>query len=773
MSNLFQQNQTLNINYKSSDIQRICFGTFLQNACDDVVHSISYDTRKIHQGKSTLFACLKSENNDGHMFVNEAYEKGVRFFLIDDKIAINAYKDATFILVPSVLIALQKWAKHHRNLFKIPVIAITGSAGKTTIKEWLYHLLSDDYVVARSPKSFNSQLGVALSLFEINEQTEIAIIEAGISQKDEMVQLEDIIQPTLCVFTGFGLAHRENFVDENEHFKEKMLLFRNCKTVFAPEILKKKIGNSNQFKFSNSSNQIDESNKNLIQSIAQNIGLSDEKINLKIQSLPKIALRMEHLDGINSNVLLFDAFNWNLDGLEQALGYQLSLSKKKNRFLVLAQTAFSKVDQIAFDKLVKRFSLTNKSTVDRSLLVFGTIEIQDINEVKDAVLLFKGAQSELMRLASRLKVRNHNTFVEINLPALKHNISIWKSRVPKSCKLLAMVKAQSYGAELTKISEFLVQQGISYLGVAYADEGVELRKNGVTLPIMVMNSDASTWQDCIHYKLEPSLFSFEQMEGLVTELIHEGIDHFPIHLKFDTGMHRLGFQIHDLQKVVQYVKSQPEIKVESVFSHLADADNTLSRDFTVNQLKEFQHISEIIQKSLAYPILRHILNSEGLSNYPEYCFDMVRMGIGMFGISSNENVQKSLRDVLSWKSTISQIKTLKIGDSVGYGRSYVADKETTIAIIPVGYADGFKRQLSDGKGGVFVNGNYFQTIGRVCMDMLMINCTGANLAVDTEVEIIGEHQTIREIAQKCNTIPYEIMTGLSARMPRVFIEEVD
>jgi alanine racemase len=763
----------LNINYISTDIKSICLGDFLQNPTQELIHSIAYDTRKIHQGKSTLFACLKSENNNGHKFIGDAYEKGVRVFLIDEKISVGNYKEATFIKVPSVIEAIQRWAAHHRKLFNIPVIGITGSAGKTTVKEWLYHLLSDNFVVARSPKSFNSQLGVALSIFEINELTEIALIEAGISQKDEMLKLEKMIQPTIGVFTSFGLAHRENFTDEVEHFQEKSGLFKSCTKIFVPEIYKKTFGNLSNVEYSQSASSAEESNINLIRLVAQNLGLSQESIDLKIQSLPKIALRMESLDGINQNLLLFDAYNWNLDGLEQALGYQLSISKKRDRFFILSEISFSKIDELGFEKLANRFSLKKQPIVEKSILVYGTTEIDDVYNIENSVILFKGAQPEIKRLASRMKVRNHSTFVEINLPALKHNIAVWKSRIPKSCQLLAMVKAQSYGAELTKISEFLTHEGISFLGVAYVDEGVELRKSGVELPIMVMNSDVSTWQDCIQFKLEPSVYSFEQMEALVRELIHEGIDHFPIHLKFDTGMHRLGFQIDELQKVIQYLKAQPELKVQSVFSHLADADNLDDDSFTLSQLKQFQHITEILQKSISYPILRHILNSEGLSNYPEYSFDMVRLGIGMFGISSNSKLQDSLQEVLSWKSTISQIKTIQIGDSVGYSKTFIAERITEVAIIPVGYADGFSRLLSNGKGGVFVNGTYFPTIGRLCMDMLMIDCTDADLTVGAEVEIIGKNQTIRDFAEKCNTIPYEIMTKLSSRMPRVFIEEID
>lgn len=763
----------MNINYTSTDIQTICLGNFLQNTNQEVVHSIAYDTRKIHQGSTSLFACLKTGNNNGHKFIEDGYKKGIRIFLVDENVKVKQFPEATFIKVDSVIDSLQLWAKHHRNKFNIPVIAITGSAGKTTIKEWLYHVLSDKFVISRSPKSFNSQLGVALSLFEINENTELAIIEAGISQKGEMIKLEDIIKPNIGVLTSFGLAHRDHFKTEEEHFQEKIILFRNCEKIFIPAHLKDRLDFPTSLFYTFEGNTAEENNKNLIRKIAFEFGLSKETIETKLQSLPKIALRMESLDGINNNQLLFDAYNWNLDGLEQALGYQLSLSKNKDRYFVLSESAYSKLNASSFNKVIGQFSLKPLKTVNKGLLVYGSNQTADFNKIADSIILFKGIQPELRRLASKMKSRNHSTFVEINLPALKNNISVWRSRVPKSCQLLAMVKAQSYGAELTKISEFLSQQGITYLGVAFVDEGVELRKSGVTLPIIVMNSDISTWQDCFQYNLEPSVYSFNQMEALVTELIHEGIDQFPIHLKFDTGMHRLGFQSEDLEKVIHYLKAQPEIKIQSIFSHLADADNIDDPSFTLQQLKTFQHISENVQKALPYPILRHVLNSEGLGNYPEYCFDMVRLGIGMFGINSNKAVESSLENVISWKSTISQIKVVNVGESLGYGRSFIADKATTIAVIPVGYADGFQRRLSNGKGGVFIKGEYYPTVGRVCMDMLMVDCTDGNLNVGEEVEIIGPNQNLQDLAAKCETIPYEIMTGLSSRMPRVFIEEID
>ncbi len=763
----------MKIEYTYVDIAKITEGTTLQGNSQKTIENIVYDTRKISFGEASIFICLKTKTNDGHAYIEEAYSKGVRAFLVDTSVPLINIPDATIIEVPSVLQAVQKWAKHHRDQFDIPVIGITGSAGKTVVKEWLYHLLSDNFTVARSPKSFNSQLGVALSLFEINRQTELALIEVGISEKGEMFILEQIVQPTVGVLTSFSSAHRDNFASEEDHWSEKLILFKNCQQVYVSGTLRQKNFGSLEVEFAEESKSIPDNNKALISFVASKLGLAEGTIQTKIQTLPAIALRMETFEGNGNNTILLDAYNLSFDGLEQALAQQMANSSDKDRYLFLAKEAHEGFDQTAFDGLLNQFQMKKSRVGLDDIIIFSTTDFLSVEQIKNGSLLFKGSNPKLKRIAVNYKARKHSTFIEISVSALKNNIKVWKNRLPKTVHLMAMVKASSYGSELTKMGNFLDQQKVDYLGVAYVDEGVELRKSGIKLPIMVMNSERSTWPDCVQYNLEPAVYSFEQMEELIKEFILLDVQNFPIHLKFDTGMHRLGFFMTDLPKVISNLKTQPEIKVKSVFTHLADADNSDDTSFTIHQLKEFQKISETLQNNLPYPFLRHALNTEGLSNFPEYGFDMVRLGIGLYGISSNENVSKQLQPVLSWKSKISQIKTLDKGDTVGYGRSFLVEEEIKIAIIPVGYADGYNRFLSNGKGGVYIDSVFCPTVGRVCMDMIMVDITGNNFDVEDEVEIIGDNQSITQMANLCQTIPYEIMTSLSTRMPRIFVDDVD
>jgi alanine racemase len=763
----------LKINYTYKEITRICEGKELQTNSTQIIENIVYDSRKISYGGNSIFVSLSTKTNDGHQYIADAYAQGVRTFLVDKTVELNSIPDATVLQVSDVLSALQTWAKFHRSKFKVQLIGITGSAGKTIVKEWLYHVLSDDFVVNRSPKSYNSQLGVALSLFEIDEETDIALIEVGISEKGEMYALEDLVQPKIGVFTSFTSAHRENFSSELEHLTEKLSLFKNCEKIIASYTTKDLDFGNLAVVFADPKDSIEENNKAIVVRVALELGLPKAKIEDKITSLPRVAMRMESFEGVHNNSLLLDAYNLSSDGLEQALAHQFAVSGKKERYLILSQLAFEKIEAKKFKALADRFSLQKCPINLEQLIVFGTKKVDDLAEIKKSSLLFKGLHPNLKSLVSQLKARKHSTFVEISLSALKHNLKFWKKRVPKSVQIMAMVKASSYGSELTKVGDFLGNQNIDYLGVAYVDEGVELRTSGVNLPIMVLNSERSTFEDCIHYKIEPSVYSFEMLEDLVTELILRDIQDFPIHLKFDTGMHRLGFFEEDLPKVIAFLKTQPEVKVKSVYSHLADADNLEDQSFTLEQLKKFQRISENLQNHLPYPILRHVLNTEGLSHYPEYGFDMVRLGIGLYGMTSNLNVKKNLEAVLSWKSQISQIKTLKQGDTISYGRSFMAESETKIAIIPVGYADGFKRALSNGKGGVYIQNVFCPTLGRVCMDMIIVDITNQNFRVGDEVEIIGPNQTVEHMANLCQTISYEIMTSLSPRMPRIFVEEMD
>lgn len=763
----------MKINYTYRQIVTICQGTALQSNSTHVVENIVYDSRKISFGQNSLFLCLTTKSNDGHAFVDDAYARGIRTFLVDKTISLHTIPEATVILVNDVLMALHAWAKHHRLQYSIPLVAVTGSAGKTVVKEWLYHLLSDTFQVSRSPKSFNSQLGVALSLFEIDDKTEVAILEVGISKKGEMALLEDLIQPTLGIFTSFTSAHRENFSSEAEHLSEKLVLFKNAeKTIVSGQLVNLDFGKLTPI-FSPLAAGIEQSNISLVTCAAEALHVPHEQIYEKLKTLPRIALRMESFEGIHDNTIFVDAFNLSFDGLEQALAHQLALSGTKNRYLFLSANAHQRFETNRFEQLMLRFSMAACPLALTDLLVFGSKPAQTISDIKSSTLLFKGIDSQLKKLAGQLKARKHATFVEISLSALKHNLKVWKKRVPPQVKTMAMVKASSYGVELTKVGDFLDKQNLNYLGVAYVDEGVQLRKSGITLPIMVMNSDRSSWSDCFQYRLEPSIYSFETLEDFVNELILNDLQDFPVHLKFDTGMHRLGFFERDVFKVIAFLKAQPEITVKTIYTHLADADNSSDRSYTLQQLNTFQRISETLQSQLPYPILRHALNTEGISNYPEYGFDMVRLGIGLYGITSHSKLQKELLPVLSWKSQISQIKTLQPGDTIGYGRTFRAETEIKMAVVAVGYADGFKRSLSNGRGGVYIENVFCPTLGRVCMDMIMVDITQHSFAVGTEVELIGRNMTIEKLAHMCDTIPYEIMTSLSSRMPRIFVDETD
>jgi alanine racemase len=766
------------ISYKIAEIAEITKGS-LNSGGNGTVQNIVYDTRRIFSGKDSLFVCLSSGQRDGHEFIQEAYEKGVRSFLVEKSILEN-FPEANFIKVENTLRALQLWAGFHRSKFNIPLVAITGSAGKTIVKEWLYSYLRKRFKVTRSPKSFNSQLGVAVSLFEINEQSEIALIETGISAPGEMEFLQEMIQPTHGILVSFGENHRHNFRNEAEHLENKLILFENIKLVYLNESFKSNPLINANFNFVSTQHYSDmnltpfeEGNLSLVEAVARNFGLNEVEVLSSRIDLPKIALRLETLEGKNGQTIIIDAFNWTLDGLEQALGYQLAIADKRNRIVVFNTSDLKLIKSDELNKQLNQYNLLYKGEFDGNLSYYSTVKIETFTLAKDAVILYKGASSEVKRLALDNKLKKHTTFVEIDLGALSHNLKYWKELLPKQTQILAMVKAASYGVELGQIGQFLSKQNISYFGVAYVDEGGELRKFGVKTPILVMNSDDSSWSDCIEYELEPAIYSFPQLDSLVRELIHRDISNFPIHLKIDTGMHRLGFLKEETDELIAYLQSQPEIRVKSIFSHLADADNSAHNDYTESQIKSFDKWVAELSKALPYKFLTHLFNSEGSARFKNKTYDMVRLGIGMYGISSHADTKKKLRSVLSWKSRISQVKSIKAGKTIGYNCSYTAKEDMKIAVIPVGYADGFRRSLSNGVGQVYINNQACPVVGKVCMDMIMVDLGSLSPKAGDEVEIIGPNQSIEEMAEKCNTISYEIMTGLSRRMPRIFVQSED
>ncbi len=745
---------------------------------DGILNEVLIDTRKIIDSEASVFFALQGEFRDGHQFIKSAIEKGIKYFVVSILPESDLLECSIFIEVQDTTKALQDLAAYHRQKFTYPIIAITGSAGKTTVKEWLYHLIGNSKKVIRSPKSYNSQIGVPLSLLELHNNADLALIEVGISKPGEMEKLERIVKPTLGVFTSFGRAHEENFFSNSQHLEEKLALFKHSGFTLFPESITlskeqalaihgEKAMESNYKKMlAHCPFQDKISLQNATLAIAAAFHIIGEK-NIqvaKIESLPRLALRMELFEGIHGNTIINDTYNLDLDALKHSLEYQLTIAENRPRVVIIGldEDNFFKKNEI--EKIVQSYH------IDKCFIVSEKDEIP-IN-FKNSIVLLKGTRNmNMQRYVKVFRLKSHKTLVEFDLTNLKENLTVFKNSLNPGVKLLAMVKAQSYGSGLEKMASFLSNQGIDYFGVAYADEGVELRSEGITKPILVMNAEEEGFENCIQHQLEPAIFSFRQLENFIKELIMAGVSNFPVHIKIDTGMKRLGFELDQLQELVDILKSQPEIRVKSLYTHLAESDNLRDSRFTNLQISRFNQAYEFLSKSFNYPIFRHVLNSEGISNYQDVQYEMVRLGIGMYGISSNPQIKRKLKPVISWVSAVSQVKTIQKGDSVGYNRTFVAKEVGKIAVIPVGYADGFRRSLSNGKGGVFIKGQFCPTLGRVCMDMIMVDVTGLAIQEGDRVEIIGENQPIEKLAKLMDTIPYEVMTGISKRVHRIYLED--
>ncbi len=746
-------------------------GLKVVGSSSSIVDEVVYDSRKISSATNQVFFALKGDFRDGHEYVEKAYDQGVRLFVIEKQVETKS--DACYVLVDDCLKSLQHLAKIHRATFNIPVVAITGSTGKATVKEWIYHLVKGQVHVTRSPKSYNSQLGVALSLLMINEETELALIEAGISEPGEMYALADMIQPTIGILTNIGSAHSENFENHAQHVSEKFALFSNVKTLYSLEDYSEHNSpNKNLEVITEKSMEakielLPFQDKASTRSAILAMGFVEHHYRLdveKIKSLPRLALRLETFEGIENSLIINDSYNLDLDSLKIALEYQLSISQGRKR---VALVGLQSDDQDVIHRIKE---VINQFQPIDAYVYSGEINLSTI-QLKDSVVLLKGQRVKHMeKLAQKLKLKHHKTQLAFNMSAVRHNLSVFKSKLLPSTKILCMVKAQSYGVGLEKMGSFLEKCGVAYLGVAYSDEGVELRKAGIKLPILVMNPEEDGYENCVVYNLEPAVYSQEQLEELISELIYLGAERMPIHLKIDTGMHRLGIQPKELSEVLEVIQAQPEVQLKGVYSHLAAADYPSNASFTMQQIELFKSCINQIQLHNS-DVIFHLCNSEGALHLPSAHFDMIRVGIGLYGISNDPVISAQLKPVLEWKSIVSQVKEIPEGDSVGYGRSYLAEKNTIISIVPVGYADGFRRNLSDGRGAVYIKGQRCETVGRVCMDMIMVDTTGLDVKEGDEVEIIGEHQKIEQLAQAMETIPYEVLTSLSKRVYRTYFED--
>lgn len=756
----------LNLSYH--DLKVIVEGSFAQENTG-TIDIIIYDTRKINTSRKGVFFAFKGQHQDGHSYCMDAYEKGCRCFVLSEMQ--NLPQDACIILVEDTLKAFQALAKHHRQQFSYPVIAITGSFGKTILKESLYYLLKDDYKVYRSPQSFNSQIGVAHALLGMRENHQLAVIEADISFPDEMDVLEDVISPTIGVFTGLGSSYKDNFNDQNHHLSELLKLFKNVNLTFVLEeytsAFRKKKLHTEVTSISEWSSIIQnhwqfKENKALALKTAQYFGVLEEKLKEKMNTLPTLPGRQEIFDGINNNLIINDTYNVDIDALEQALEYQFSSKEKSKKVVVLDLNSLSEKRKKETITLVNRYKPEELFVIENNELP------EKLLTIRDAIVLFKSSfQSSLSQLVNRFKNKKHKTWVTFDMRAIRHNLSHLKSLLPPTTKTLVMVKASSYGSGDMKIPHFLQENSVDYLGVTYNDEGVTLRKNGIHLPILVINPEESAYRDCINVCLEPSLNNLTQIEKFNALCTEMELENYPIHINVETGMNRLGINESTLLEVIEYIKNQPSIKLKGVFSHLADADNE-DQAYTLLQIDRFKSVISKIREHYKEDVIFHLLNSEGVLHFAkDAAFDMVRLGIGLFGYAS---VNKELKPSIEWKTTISQVKTLKKGDTVGYGRQFTAGKDMKIATINVGYADGFRRFLSKGKGQVYINKKPCFVVGNICMDMTMVDVSNVECREGDEVEIIGQHQTMQDLAKQLNSIPYEVMTGINKRVVRVYVQ---
>ncbi len=797
---------------------------------------ISYiitDSRSVSYPEKSLFVAISGNNHNGHNFIASLYKQGVRCFMVEESYVIDeSQKDANYIIAEDTLLCFQHLVAEKRKLYNCPVIGITGSNGKTIVKEWISQLIGNSKVLVRSPKSYNSQIGVPLSVWQLNKHTEVAIFEAGISQKGEMEKIASVIHPTIGVITNIGAAHQENFTSRKDKLYEKLKLFEHSDLIiystdvpFVDEgvqkifpgkkvlrwgiktdnelfVEKKSIaGFKTQIDLSWKGNSfsvelpfIDEvSYENAMHSIAVllHLNYSPEYINTAVQKLVPVAMRMELKEGVNNCVLVNDSYNSDISSLGLSLDFLLQQSQTSNivRTLILSDIYQSGIEegllckqindllkQKGISKLIGVGEMLTKHSASFDLeasFYASTKELLESisqNSFKNEAILIKGSRNfEFEQVCEFLEKKHHQTRLEINLNALVDNLNYFRSKLNETTKVLAMVKAFSYGSGSFEIANVLQHQKIDYLGVAFADEGIELRKSGVSVPIIVMNPEAKSFPAMIEYQLEPEIYSFKVLGEFLDELKKEGLSQYPIHIKLDTGMNRLGFMSSEINDLKDFLKECEVVRVKSVFSHLVGSDDEQFDDFTLNQIKLFDEVTQELKSTLGYSFIRHILNTSGILRFTNYQFDMVRVGIGMYGIGAVE--QQNLRSVTSFKSYISQIREVKAHETIGYGRRGELAYDSEIAIVPVGYADGLNRKLGNGVGRLMINNQLASIVGNICMDMCMVDVTGLNAKEGDEVQIFGKDQPVEGIAKALGTIPYEIFTSISRRVKRIYYYE--
>jgi alanine racemase len=793
------------------------------------ISELAIDSRTLVPAPHVLFIALVGEHHDGHDYLNELYERGIKAFLVSRLPASPLPADAGLCLVGDTLVGMQELALMRREAFQGKVVAITGSNGKTIIKEWIFQLLGEQLQVHRSPKSYNSQVGVPLSVWMTGAHHELALIEAGISKPSEMSRLQRIIQPHTGIFTNLGGAHQENFISLEDKLGEKLKLFQQCERLIFrsdqrvgdrplgsylhsmnPTLIDWSLGGSATYSYHIERRRGNEARLTGIlpdQTIEFRLPFSDDaslenalhaltfildagvppsRVIPALENLETVSMRLEILEGDQGSMLINDSYNSDTKGVSAALDLMERQDKKKGRIVILSDLLQSGIDQrdlyseiaaMMRTKGIDRFVGVGPSLLQqRDLFPPEALFYRDAEELiqrmdrgilQDKIILVKGSRRfGFERITAELQLKAHQTVLEIDLNAMVHNLNTFRSLLNEGVKTMVMVKALSYGSGNVEIANLLMFHHVDYLAVAFIDEGVELRKAGIHLPILVLNPDPDGFETMLDYQLEPEIYSMRILEVLLDKLRYRGRTEYPIHIKLDTGMHRLGFQEEELDPVI-HLLSRKEIRVTSVFSHLAASGQPEHDQFTKEQMDQFNRMVARLRDATGEPFLRHLLNSSGIERFPGAQFDMVRLGIGLHGIGRVNN----LMPVSSFKTTISQIRRVKKGETIGYSRKGLLSRESQIATLPVGYADGFHRNLGNGTGRVWINGNFAPVIGEVCMDMTMVDITGIEASEGDVVEIFGKMQPVTELAEMAGTIPYEILTSVPGRVKRVYLHE--
>lgn len=803
-----------------SELSAITSGKVLQLTKDFAADAWVTDSRKPVIGESSVFFAIRGDRHDGHAYLADLYRMGIRQFVVEKEITVASFPDANVVVVPSSLTAIQQLATHHRSQFSIDIVGITGSNGKTTIKEWLFQALSPDVRIIKNPGSYNSQLGVSLSVWGINETHQLGLFEAGISKPGEMDNLRRIIQPTLGMFTNLGSAHNEGFRSMKEKAAEKARLFTGCeKTIYCRDhelVHEALVGagvsmlswgfsknseihierlDTTRFRVSYQGSSFELTlpfsdsalQENAFHVVAFMLYRKYDPATLqeRISLLRSVPMRLELKQGVHRSLLIDDSYNNDLAGLKIGLDFLRSQQKAK-KFVILSDVLQSGLSP---QELVKRIREL-LGTVNAEFIGIGPIlselrahfsdgsfyptteaflESADTTQFSDGVVLIKGARPfQFERIVHLLQRKVHGTVMEVDLTSMVDNLNYFKSKLKPSTKIMAMVKAFAYGSGSEEVANLLQFHRVDYLGVAFADEGVELRKNNITLPIMVMNPSEESFSIMLQHMLEPEVYSMRVFRALTNFLQGRAC---VIHLKLDTGMHRLGFEEQDLDELEKGLRNNPNLRVASIFTHLSGADEKAHDEFSAQQAERLTAMADRLERILGNKPLRHVLNSPGILRFPQFQMDMVRLGIGLYGIDPTAEGVANLRPVVTLKTIVSQVKRIKAGDTVGYGRRGKVLRDSVTATIAIGYADGFSRKFSNGAGNVLIHGKLAPVKGNVCMDMTMVDVTGIPVNEGDEAIIFGPGLPIQQVAQWIETIPYEILTSTSERVKRVFYAE--